>query len=111
METIEFFKLAQERFGSKIFCNKINIKKYNSDVQDYLGVTKESIENYPEQAWLLEDKCPNCGVELLGFSGSFTWDITHGYGHCDNCKKVSFKYYHYIDDKKPALQAFAVTGF
>jgi len=110
METIEFFKAAKKHFGDQVWCGKINIKD-NSETQSYFGFSKESIENYPEQAWLLEDKCPNCGVELLGIVGFFTWDITHGYGHCDNCKKVSFKYYHYIEDKKPALQAFAVTGF
>lgn len=106
----EFFKTAKERFGDKIYCGKINIK--DPDTMKYLGYSEDAIKSYPEQAWVLDNsKCPNCNAELLGLFGSFQWDLTHGYGHCDNCNKVEFKYYHYIEDKKPALRAFVVSGF
>jgi len=110
MENLKFIKLAKERFGDKVWCGKINIKN-NSETQDYFGFSKESIENYPEHVWCPTNKCPNCDAELLGLSSSFQWGIQHGYGTCTNCNKVEFKYYHYIDDKKPPLQAFAVVGF
>ena len=113
MELEEFAKLAAEKFGDKVIFS--GIKTNQSDLDLYnaeLGTnyTVENFENY-KQVWVVEDKCPSCGSILLGFFGSFTWGIAHGFGFCSACKKVEFKYYHYIGNSRIPLKAMALDGF
>jgi hypothetical protein len=109
----DFYNLATEKFGEKFSIKPIqvtdeDIEKINKDHHSKL--TKEDFDNLKE-VWLLENKCPNCGADLSGFFSSFTWELRHGYGYCNECKEVSFKLYHYVGDSRVMIQAYALTGF
>ena len=73
------------------------------------SITKEDVQNYPKQVWLLENKCPICGSDLMGLFGSFKWDLRHGIGFCSECNKINFQFYHYIKDFR--FEAFSVIEF
>lgn len=110
----EFFESAKKEFGDKINIITLDIPQEQIDKvneQCSCHLTSEDLKNYGEQAWLMENKCPVCGAELLGFFGSFEWGIAHGVGHCSNCNKVSLRYYHYIGDCKQPITGFTVIGF
>jgi hypothetical protein len=109
----EFYDLATKEFGDKFTIKSIQITDENLDKfngEHNCHVTKEEIEDY-KQVWLLENKCPKCDADLFGFFGTFTWGLAHGYGYCEGCNTVSFKYYHYIGDCKTPLQALSLSGF
>jgi len=111
----DFLKLAKKKFDKK----KIITRRLKVSIEDAkkIGLTKTAIERYQAQAWipLTIDKgylCPNCDAVLGGIFGSFQWGICHGIGFCNNCKKIEFRYYHYVKKgKPPALQLFALSGF
>ena len=111
--TQEFYDLATKEFGEKFTIKTIQMSdedlvKFNTEFN--CNVTINEIQEY-EQVWLLEDKCPQCGSELFGLFGSFTWEIVHGIGHCSECKSVQFRYYHYIGDCKSPIKALSIVGF
>ena len=113
-ETIEEFnKAAIEEFGDKFYIGKLNLndetlnelnKQYNETL------TQKDFDEYGEQVWLKEAKCPKCGKDLLGLFGTFEWSLQHGYGHCSHCNAVEFKYYHHIRPNY-TLRMMALAGF
>ena len=111
----EFLKKVKDQFKEKITVKRISIASEDADsIRRATGLTKEQIENYPPQAWITstndEYLCPKCNASLLGLFGSFKWEIKHGYGFCNSCKKVGFQLYHYIvKDKK--LGILSVSSF
>jgi hypothetical protein len=112
-DTEEFYKLATEEFGEKFSIKPIQVsdetlEKYNAEHN--FALTKKDFDNL-EEVWLLENKCQNCGSDLGGFFGSFTWELIHGYGYCSECRCVNFKLYHYIGDPKVRIEAYALVGF
>ena len=73
----------------------------------YERLTQEDIEAYGEWAWC--EDCPSCGEPLRQV---FTWDIVHGEGHCSNCKKAGFRYYHRPRGAQSMpIRKFALVGF
>jgi hypothetical protein len=113
METDEFARLAIDRFGDKVIysglvVNEVDLNLYNAE--NSTNHTAEHFLNY-KKVWLTENKCPNCGTELLGLFGSFTWGIIHGMGFCSSCKKAEFQYYHYINDNRVPLKLLSLEGF
>jgi hypothetical protein len=110
----EFFKAAKKEFGDKINVIALNVPQEQIDQlnQEYsCHLTKDDFNNYGEQAWLMENKCPACSSDLLGLFGSFKWGIAHGVGECSNCGKVILRYYHYVGDCKQPICAFTLNGF
>jgi len=112
----EFIKLAREKFGDKVSSRPIKVDdEIISEINEKMGlnITKQDFEDYNKKGnvWLLEDKCPNCGSDLLGLFGSFQWGIQHGVGSCSHCNEVLFQYYHYIGDSKIPLKILSVCGF
>jgi len=103
---VTFFRAAEETFGDKININSLNTDEKSAKI---LGLSKDKIESYPKMAWVPSNKCPSCDSDLLGWTGSFQWGIVHGQGFCSSCKKASFQYYHYIDDRR--FEAMALIGF
>jgi hypothetical protein len=112
----EFARLAEEKFGDKVSSKPIKVDdEAISEMNEKMGlnVTKKDFEEYNQKGnvWLLENKCPNCEVDLLGIFGSFQWGTQHGIGSCSHCNEVEFQYYHYIGDSKTPLKILSVCGF
>jgi len=113
VESLEEFAInATARYGDKVNVNKLNVSQETIDglIEHGYNIIKEDFDNY-KQVWLLENKCPECGAELLGLFGSFQWALRHGEGVCSNCKEVYFQYYHYIGECKKPLELFALSAF
>jgi hypothetical protein len=110
----EFSKLAVEKFGDKVVCNKIRISQENLDKLNEsfdAKLTQQDFEDYGPKVWLLENKCPNCGTNLFDLFGSFAWGIVHGQGYCTECNDVEFQYYHYIGKDRFKLCMLSLSGF
>ena len=105
----KFLDLASKKFGDKVQITSIKVEESVEEIEQRVRATKEEIEAYPKQAWLKETKCPNCDAELMGLFGMFQWGIAHGIGFCGKCKKVDFKFYHYIGKGK--IDHLAIVGF
>ena len=110
MNSEEFAEAAKEEFGDKVRFQPITVK-LDTEQLAKLPWTKEEIETYPKQVWLLAEQCPVCGMKLSGLFGSFTWGMVHGEGTCGHCNKAAFRYYHYIVKGKRPLLAYALIGF
>jgi hypothetical protein len=114
----EFAQLAEEKFGEKVMYAPININEKTLDLINNRPnpnyekrelLTKEDFTNYPKQVWLVGNKCPICGSDLLGIFGVFEWGIIHGTGFCSSCNKINFQFYHYI--KGFRFEAFSIIAF
>jgi hypothetical protein len=108
-----FVECANKEFGDKIKFSGIDITPEDLELlnQDFSStLTIDDFQNY-KQVWILDNKCPVCGTDLLGLWGSFKWGLRHGYGVCSECNKIDIKYYHYIGDLKKPIAALALTGF
>lgn len=121
MDRVEFLYAAVGKFGKRISLAPMNfpghrftIKAQSLSQPDNEELVK-GMSSYPLQAWLLPKEgeelmtCPECNTAISGLFGSFEWGIIHGIGFCNKCKKVEFRYYHYVG--KICLQAWAVAGF
>lgn len=113
-EKEEFFKLAKEKYGSKIAVNRISfregdLEKYNEHMKT--DFTLEDFYNYGEHAWVINsNKCPECDMDLGGLFGMFTWGIVHGEGRCDNCG-TAFRLYHYMKENTKPVELLSLIGF
>ena len=125
MDRTEFLYAAVAKFGKRISLAPMNFPGQHftinartvSDVdQDQLA---KDISSYPLQAWLLPEHdegpmtCPECNAILSGFLSCFAWGIQHGIGYCGMCKKVEFRYYHYVgkDESRVCLCGWAIAGY
>jgi hypothetical protein len=110
MDSEEFCRVAEETFSGKVMIQSLTVKLDAAELAR-LPWTKEEIEAYPKQVWVMDGQCPVCGAELGAFFGSFQWGLVHGEGFCSQCNKAAFRYYHYIVKGKRPLLAYALIGF
>lgn len=109
MKPEDFHKRAVEKYGDKI--NVINIKPGPKMVKMMPAFAK-AVGEYPEQAWLVKNECPECGATFEGFFSSFTWKVTHGVGTCSVCTKVTLRLYHYpLKGSHERFVGYSIEGF
>ena len=117
MSEMELFqKQAAEFFGAKVMVGPIIINEnILSAVNEHYhtNYTTQEFIDYGTHVWLLGDKCPVCGANLLGLFGSFEWGIRTGCGSCSSCNRVEFRYVHYIPHGKKSFpfHGFSIIGF
>lgn len=127
MDRVEFLYTAARKFGKRISLAPLGYPGLNFTVDSAsAGLLKDlthegqedrniAVLSYPLQAWLLPEHddgpmtCPECEAILSGFLSCFTWSIQHGIGHCGSCKKVEFRYYHYVGNV--CLRGWSIAGF
>lgn len=113
-EKEEFFRLAKEKYGSKIVVNRLSfrdgdLEKYNEKMNS--SFTAEDFYNYGEHAWIINsNNCPECNEDLGGLFGTFVWGLVHGEGNCSRCG-IAFRLYHYLKENTKPVELLSLIGF
>lgn len=109
MKPEDFHKRAIEKYGDKI--NVMQIKP-GPKMAKMMPAFAKAVENYPEQAWLIKNECPECEAGLEGLFSSFTWGNIHGVGTCGVCTKVFLRLYHYpLEGSHERFVGYSLEGF
>ncbi len=109
MKPADFYIRAVEKYGDKI--NVIQITP-GPKMISMMPEFAEAVKNYPEQAWLVKNECPECSASFEGFFSSFTWGTAHGRGTCGVCTKVTLRLYHYpLEGSEERFVGYSLEGF